>query len=237
MISSKKLKALQKYIDIIEQNKGKTIGQILTDLGVPNHSHFKKGASGLILENLLGLTNNGNPMADLEDLKVEIKVLPLQLHNLKVKEPTQIKMINFMDVAKETWETAKIRNKIETIFWIVYGVPRDVKTKKNSSQDNYILLDWFIDAPNNEKQQIFRQDWELIQSYIIRGDGDKLSCSMGTYIEPKTKGKNNQDRTDAPDGNGGVIKVRRRAFYFKKNYTNNNVVSELDLSSLNNGKN
>ncbi len=237
MISSKKLKALQKYIDIIEANKGKTIGQILTDLGIPNHSHFKKGASGLILENLLGLTNNGSPMADLEDLNVEIKVLPLQLHNLKVKEPTQIKMINFMDVAKETWETAKIRNKIETIFWIVYGVPRDVKTKKNSSQDNYLLLDWFIDAPNNDKQQIFRQDWELIQSYIIRGDGDKLSCSMGTYIEPKTKGKNNQDKTDAPDGNGGVTKVRRRAFYFKKNYTNNNVVSELDLSSLNNGKN
>jgi DNA mismatch repair endonuclease MutH len=237
MISSKKLKALQKYIDIIELNKGKTIGQILTNLGIANHSHFKKGASGLILENLLGLTNNGNPMADLEDLNVEIKVLPLQLHNLKVKEPTQIKMINFMDVAKETWETAKIRNKIETIFWIVYGVPRDVKTKKNSSQDNYVLLDWFIDAPNNEKQQIFRQDWELIQSYIIRGDGDKLSCSMGIYIEPKTKGKNNQDKTDAPDGKGGVKKVRRRAFYFKKNYTNNNVVSELDLSSINNAKN
>ena len=55
---------------------------------------------------------------------------------------------------------------------------------------------------------------------------------MGTYIEPKTKGKNNKDVTDAPDGNGGVIKVRRRAFYFKKNYTNNNVVSELDLSHL-----
>lgn len=234
MISSKKLKALQKYIDIIEENKGKTIGQILTDLGVSNHSHFKKGASGLILENLLGLTNNGNPMADLEDLKVEIKVLPLQLHNLKVKEPTQIKMINFMDVAKETWKTAKIRNKIETIFWIVYGVPRDSQTRKNSSQDNYILLDWFIDAPDNSKQAIFKQDWELIQSYIIRGDGDKLSCSMGTYIEPKTKGKNNQDKTDAPDGKGGVTKVRRRAFYFKKKYTNENVVSELDLSVLKN---
>ncbi len=232
MISSKKLKALQKYMDIIEANKGKTIGQILIDLGIPNHAHFKKGASGLILENLLGLTNNGNPMADLEDLKVEIKVLPLQLHNFKVKEPTQIKMINFMEVAKEVWETAKLRNKIETIFWIVYGVPRDLKTKKNSSQDNYILLDWFIDAPNNEKQQVFKQDWELIQSYIIRGDGDKLSCSMGTYIEPKTKGKNNQDKTDAPDGKGGVTKVRRRAFYFKKKYTNENVVSELDLSAL-----
>ena len=232
MLSSTKLKALQKYIDIIEANKGKTIGEILTGLGIDKHSHFKKGASGLILENLLGLTNNGSPLADLEDLRVEIKVLPIQLHNLRVKEPTQIKMINFMDVAKETWETAKIRDKIETIFWIVYGVPRDSKTKKRLGQDQYVLVDWFIDVPDNEKQKIFKQDWEFIQSYIVKGNGDKLSCSMGTYIEPKTKGKNNKDVTDAPDGNGGVIKVRRRAFYFKKNYTNNNVVSELDLSHL-----
>ena len=234
MLSSKKLKALEKYIKIIDSNKGKTIGQIAAEIGLNKHGHFKKGASGLIVENLLGLTNNGSPLADLEDLRVEIKVLTIQLHNLKVKEPTQIKMINFMEVAKETWETAKIRNKIETIFWIVYGVPRDSKTKQKYGQDKYVLIDWFIDAPNNDKQKIFKQDWELIQSYIVKGKGDQLSCSMGTYIEPKTKGKNNKDVTDAPDGKGGTIKVRRRAFYFKKNYTNNNVVSELDLSHIHN---
>jgi len=69
----------------------------------------------------------------------------------------------------------------------------------------------------------------LIKSYIVKGDGDKLSCSMGIYIEPKTKAKNSKDLTDAPDGKGGKIKVRRRAFYFKKNYTNNHVISVLDL--------
>lgn len=232
MLSSRKLKALQKYIDIIEENKGKTIGEIYDGILGDKHSHLKKGASGLIIENLLGLENNSSPKADLEELRVEIKVLPLQLHNLKVKEPTQIKMINFIEVAKETWENAKIKDKIETIFWIVYGVPRDQKTKKNLSQDNYVLLDWFIDVPNNTKQEIFKKDWEFIQSYIVKGKGDELSCSMGEYIEPKTKGKNNQDLTDAPNGKGGIIKVRRRAFYFKKNYTNNNVVSELDLSNL-----
>jgi len=236
MLSSKKLKSLQKYIDIIEANKGKTIGNIYKNIVGKNHAHFKKGASGLIIENLLGLENNASPKADLKELKVEIKVLPLQLHNLKVKEPTQIKMINFMEVARETWETAKIRDKIETIFWIVYGVPRDEETKKNLGQENYVIIDWFIDVPDGEKQAFFKEDWERIQSYIIRGNGDKLSCSMGTYIEPKTKGVNNKDVTDAPDGNGGVIKVRRRAFYFKKNYTNNNVVSELDLSHLENSK-
>ena len=233
MLSSKKLKALQKYMNIIEENKGKTIGEIYSGILGSKHSHLKKGASGLIIENLLGLENNSSPKADLEELKVEIKVLPLQLHNLKVKEPTQIKMINFIEVAKETWENAKIKDKIETIFWIVYGVSRDEITKKNLSQDNYILLDWFIDVPDDKKQEVFKKDWEFIQSYIIRGKGDALSCSMGEYIEPKTKGKNNQDLTDAPDGKGGITKVRRRAFYFKKNYTNNNVVSELDLRNLN----
>lgn len=232
MLSSKKLKALQQYINIIEASKGKTIGAICKSSSGGKHLHYKKGASGLIIENLLGLTNNKSPLADLEELRIEIKVLPLQLHNLKVKEPTQIKMINFMEVAQETWNTAKIRGKIETIFWIVYGVPRNQETKKNLSQDNYILLDWFIDVPNSAKQLIFKQDWELMQRYIVTGRGDELSCSMGEYIEPKTKGKNSKDLTPAPDGKGGVIKVRRRAFYFKKNYTNKNVIAEIDLSLI-----
>jgi len=55
---------------------------------------------------------------------------------------------------------------------------------------------------------------------------------MGEYIEPKTKAKNNKDLTSAPDGKGGLIKVRRRAFYFKKNYTNTKVISQLDLSAI-----
>jgi DNA mismatch repair endonuclease MutH len=227
MLSSKKLKALQKYIDIIEANKGKTLGEIFKSIPGDAHSHFKKGASGLIIENLLGLENNSSPMADLEDLKIEIKVLPLNLNNNKAKEPTQIKMINYMDLIHETWASASIKDKIETIFWIVYGVKKE--NGEFVSQDKYILLDWFIDVPNNESQKIFQKDWEEIKDYVKKGKADKLSCSMGIYIEPKTKGKNNQDKRDAPDGKGGVIKARRRAFYFKKNYTNSKVISELDI--------
>lgn len=230
MLSSKKLKALQPYIDILEKHKGKTLGEIFNFLHNGRHSHFKKGASGLIIENLLGLENNNSKKADLEELNIEIKVLPIQLRTLKAKEPTQIKMINYVRVAKEKWETAEIRDKIETIFWIAYGVRKE--NGKNCSQDKYMILDWFIDMPNEECKRIFKEDWEEIKSYIVKGRADHLSCSMGRYIEPKTKGKNNQDKTDAPDGKGGLIKVRRRAFYFKKNYTNKKVISELDLPKL-----
>lgn len=229
MLSSKKLKAIQPYINIIESHKSKTLGEIFKELGSHKHGHFKKGASGLIVENLLGLENNSSKKADLEDLKIEIKVLPIQLNNFKAKEPTQIKMINYLRVAKEKWEAAEIRDKIETIFWIAYGVKKE--NGKNVSQDKYIILDWFIDVPNNECQEVFKKDWEEIKSYVVAGRADKLSCSMGVYIEPKTKGKNNKDLTDAPDGRGGLIKARRRAFYFKKNYTNNKIIKELDLKT------
>lgn len=230
MLSSKKLKTLQPYINIIEKHKGKTLKDIFVELNTNKHEHFKKGASGLIIENLLGLENNNSKKADLENIGVEIKVLPIQLNNFKAKEPTQIKMINYIKVAKETWENSEIRDKIETIFWIAYGVKKE--SNKSVSQDKYIILDWFIDVPNQESQKIFQKDWEKIKSYIINGKADELSCSMGIYIEPKTKGKNNQDLTNAPDGKGGLLKVRRRAFYFKKNYTNSKIISELDLDNI-----
>ena len=230
MLSSKKFKFLEPYIKIIEKNKNKTIEEIRNNINkTSNIKISNKGRTGNIIENLLGLKNNNSKKADLEEIKTEIKVLPLQLHNLKVKEPTQIKMINYMNLLYETWETTELREKIETIFWVVYGVPRDSTTKKNLSQEKYILLDWFIDVPNVETQKVFKKDFEEIKNYVINGKAEKLSCSMGKYIEPKTKGKNNKDKVDAPNGKGGVLKARRRAYYFKKNYTNEKVIKELDI--------
>lgn len=138
-------------------------------------------------------------------------------------------MINYCEVAKETWETAKIRNKINLTFWVVYLAKVDGERKQ---QDDYVIVDYFLDHPSDLQNSVFKTDWEEIQSYIKRGDADKLSCSMGIYLEPKTKGANNQDKTDAPDGKGGIIRARRRAFYYKKNYTNTQIIPKLDLSAI-----
>ncbi|MFN4145025.1 MAG: MutH/Sau3AI family endonuclease [Runella sp.] len=197
---------------------------------------MKKGASGLIVENILGVKNNNNSDTDIPEIGCEIKVLPLQKNKngqIKVKEPTQIQMINYFEVAEEKWDTAKLRKKIALSFWVVY------LAKENSiplSQDEYKIIDYFVDHPNDSKMVVFKDDWELIQSFIVKGLSDKLSCSMGKYIEPKTKGVNNKDTTDAPDGRGGTIKARRRAFYYKKFYTNSFIVPNIDLSTISKSK-
>lgn len=231
MINSKAIKILTPLFEIIDNSKGKTIGRIKAELNI-QRDNMKKGASGLIMENLLGIKNNNEADADIPEINCEIKVLPLQrLRNgtINVKEPTQIQMINYFQVASETWETAKLRKKIFLTFWIVYLAKENGKAL---DQNEYVIVDYFLDHPDFAKMEIFKQDWESIRGYIIKGLADKLSCGMGTYIEPKTKGANNQDKTDAPDGKGGKLRARRRAFYYKKYYTNNNIVPNIDLSKI-----
>ena len=193
---------------------------------------MKKGASGLIVENLLGIKNNNLADADIPEIGCEIKILPLQKNkngDIKAKEPTQIQLINYFEVAEETWDNAKLRKKINLTFWVVYLAKENGSTL---NQEDYKIIDYFLDHPDSSKMDIFKNDWELIQKYIIDGLADKLSCSMGKYIEPKTKGKNNKDLTDAPDGKGGVSKARRRAFYYKKNYTNTQIIPHIDQSKI-----
>lgn len=232
MISSKVIEVLNPLFNIITNAKGKTIGQIKESLFIGDKCRMKKGASGLIVENLLGIENNNRDEADLPQIGCEIKILPLQKNkdgSIKAKEPTAIQMINYCEVAKETWETAKIRSKINLTFWVVYLAKVNGKPKQ---QVDYVIVDYFLDHPSDVQNEDFKTDWEEIQSYIKRGDADKLSCSMGVYLEPKTKGANNQDKTDAPDGKGGITRARRRAFYYKENYTNTQIIPNLDLSAI-----
>jgi DNA mismatch repair endonuclease MutH len=231
MISSKTIEILSPLFEIIKNAKGKTIGEIKRELNI-ERENMKKGASGLIVENMLGIKNNNEADADIPEIGCEVKILPIQKNRngeIKVKEPTQIQMINYFEVANEAWDTAKIRKKITLTFWIVYLAKEN---SKSLNQDDYKIVDYFLDHPDSTKIGVFKKDWEDIQNYIRKGLGDQLSCSMGTYIEPKTKGANNQDLTNAPDGKGGSIRVRRRAFYYKKNYTNTQIIPNVDVSKI-----
>lgn len=82
--------------EIIRKSKGKTIGQIKQELNI-ERTKMKKGASGLIVESLLGIDNNNVADADIPEIGCEIKILPLQINkngDIKAKEPTAIQMIN-----------------------------------------------------------------------------------------------------------------------------------------------
>lgn len=164
MISSKVIEALTPLFNIVTNAKGKTIGEIKESLFIGDKCKMKKGASGLIVENLLGIENNSRPEADLVQIGCEIKILPLQKNrdgSIKAKEPTAIQMINYCEVAKETLETAKIRSKINLTFWVVYLAKENGKSKP---PDDYVIVDYFLDHPSDVTNGVFKTDWEEIQS-------------------------------------------------------------------------
>ncbi len=231
MLNSKAIEILTPLFSLLDKAKGKTIGELKAELRIVR-GNMKKGASGLIVENLLGIKNNNNADADIPDIGCEVKILPIQKKRngeITAKEPTQIQMINYFEVAKENWDNAKIRKKINLTLWVVYLAKED---SKSFQQDEYKIIDYFIDHPDENKIIIFKNDWESIQGLIINGLADKLTSKMGEYLEPKTKGANNLDKTNAPDGNGGTLRARRRAFYYKKKYTNKHIIPELDLKYI-----
>lgn len=233
MINSHTLEVLRPLYEIISAFKGKTIGQLKDELNIARE-RMVKGASGLIVENLLDIKNNNLDEPDIPEIGCEVKVLPLQINSngtVKAKEPTAIQMIIYCEVANETWETAKIRRKIKLTFWVAYLAKVNGRPL---NQNEYIIVDFFLDHPTDVTNGIFRNDWETIQSYIQSGRADSLSCSMGVYIEPKTKGANKSDKTQAPDGHGGITMARRRAFYYKKSFTNTEIIPNLNLAVINN---
>ena len=168
MISSKVIETLTPLFEIIKNAKGKTISQIKDQLFINDKCKMKKGASGLII----GIKNNNRDEADIPQIGCEVKILPLQINKngeVKAKEPTAIQMINYCEVAKETWETAKLRSKINLTFWVVYLAKENGKAKK---QDDYVIVDYFLGHPNNIQNAIFKSDWEEIQ------DGDDISNDL-----------------------------------------------------------
>ena len=81
MISSRVIKYMHPYFEIISNSIGKTIGQIKDELGI-ERKKMVKGASGLIVENLLGIKNNNKDEPDIPEIGCEVKCLPLQKKKL-----------------------------------------------------------------------------------------------------------------------------------------------------------
>ena len=185
MISSKVIEYMRPLFDIISNSKGKTIGQIKDELNIERDKMIK-GASGLIVENLLGIKNNNRDEADIPEIGCEIKILPLQKNRngeIKAKEPTAIQMINYVEVSKETWETAKLRGKIALTFWVVYLAQ---KNGKSLNQNEYVIIDYFLDHPTDLQNGIFKKDGIDYNFYYKCGhSGQCNSCNRLNQVFEK----------------------------------------------------
>ncbi|MBE6513289.1 MAG: hypothetical protein E7Z75_09150 [Methanobrevibacter olleyae] len=206
-----------KTIEELMEYSKKIIGKSINDVADDNEKldgspmKRKKGVLGNLVETeFFHYPQNNNPAADFEDLGVELKITGIveTKNGYKAKERMVLSMINFMDVAKETFEESHLleKNQLILILWYHYikGINcRDYKFK-------YILLYSLL-----RDKKIIEHDYNIIRKKVLEGKAHELSEGDTTYLGACRKGRTGSDTRPQPYSD---IPAPSRAFCLKNSY-------------------
>ncbi|MGG5509404.1 MutH/Sau3AI family endonuclease [Myroides odoratimimus] len=210
---------IKQVISHYNKLKGKTIKEIyekaLNDYPDILLNVNNKGIVGQVFEASIGQKPNSNPNPDIENLALELKVLPLRKvgQSLQPKERSKIKSINYNSIVDEEWNTSEVKNKINNVLFFVYEQPTGVKFSELDKQkfEGVLHFDLNSNDLSGDLSQI-KKDWELIQSVVKREEADLLSESLTDFLGASTSGTGLQVKY----GNGKSAK--QRSYSFKHSY-------------------
>ena len=170
-----------------------------------------RGEAGHALEAFFGIPRNTLSMPDFPGAGIELKAVPLRRtgRGLGVKERTVISDIDYVKLMEQTWETAKVRNKLRILF--VFFEHLDV-TPKAAFPIRGILL-W---EPDSRTNALLRADWERVFTKVRQARAHELSESDGAIMGPSRKGATGTSVRTQPFG---TIKAKSRAWALKPSFT------------------
>ncbi len=170
-----------------------------------------KGIVGQVLESTTGRAPNSNPNPDIGELGVELKVLPVRRsgHELKPKERSKIKSINYNEIVNETWASSAIRAKIKLILFLVYEHPT-----------GFSYIDWkgfvFKNALffnlQSENESVIENDWRKIKEVVASNTAHLLSEGDGDIMGASTSGSGRLKVYN------GSYQAKERSYSFKHSY-------------------
>lgn len=161
--------------------------ELAADLGVEVRGatgNVNKGWAGHVFEHYLGLAPNSDQSPDFGSW--ELKVIPLvqmATGKLRVKETMAITMIDAVDVARTPFEQSHLLSKLQKAIVVARIVGSDVDDPSVVHSVNELNLE-------GELFDQVRRDYEEVRRCLkdpSQGFG-ALSGSMGTYVQPRTKG-------------------------------------------------
>ena len=140
-----------------------------------------KGIVGQVLESTTGRAPNSNPNPDIGELGVELKVLPVRRYGqeLKPKERSKIKSINYNEIVNEVWGSSAVRVKIKLILFLVYEQPTGFSFRdwKSFVFKNALLFDLESENESAIKDAVASNAAHLLSE----GEGDIMgACTSGS---------------------------------------------------------
>lgn len=172
-----------------------------------------KGLAGAIIEAHFGIRPNNDPRPDFIAAGIELKVIPLIKRagkTLVVKERTSISMIDYFGLITETWATASVRKKLDSILFVFYS------TWPGADIDEMKVEEALLWRLPTEIVPTVRADWMYVYTEVAAGKAHELTESRGQILGACTKGAGH-GRTVAQPRN--LVQAKPRAWSLKPSYT------------------
>lgn len=191
---------------------GKSMIEIYEENGIYDAKPKSKNYVGDAFELWMDVPKNSRAEADLAEAGVELKATPYKIlknGQYSAKERLVLNIINYMEEAKQTFETSSFSHK-DTLMELTYYQHNPNKPKEEWTFDESILFSF----PKKDLE-IIKQDWEVIHQAILDGKAHELSEGMTNYLGACTKGASAKSLRDQPFSK---IKAKQRAYSLKAGY-------------------
>jgi DNA mismatch repair endonuclease MutH len=198
--------------------KNKKLDEISShlDKSVRDNISTNKGMVGQIFEGLTGRIPNNNPSPDIENLGIELKVLPLKKgqDGYMSKERSKIKNINYKNLFNEDWKRSKLKAKINKILFNAYEHPIGARFD-DISRFKY-LGPILFNLGDSRDYDIIKSDWEKIKEMVMNLNAHLLSESLFIKLSASTSGTGRNI-----DYHKDALPAKERSYSFKVNFLNN----------------
>lgn len=142
-----------------------------------------KGVFGQIVEEgYFLIDNNCSPLPDFQDAGIELKVTPMKRNSkgLVSKERLVLGIIDYDEVPKRHFRIFLDKDSHILIVFYLWEENKDIREYRFLK-----VVDW---VPSPDELRMIREDWEVIEGYVMRGEAHLLSERHTKYLAACTKG-------------------------------------------------
>lgn len=190
-------------------------------IAVPENLLHNKGWIGQLLEKVLVTSAKNLSEPDFLELGIELKSIPVKSNGFPA-ETTYICQVPLVNNLGLIWKNSCVAKKLNRVLWIPIQSERGIPLGKR------IIGQGKIWSPNEQEQELIKQDWEELMEYVAFGNISEIDASYGEVMQIRPKAANSKARTQGINQQGQLNATLPRGFYLRTNFTSQIINSSID---------
>ncbi len=193
---------------------GRTVGEVARAhrVTMPPSTTRAKGLIGQLAERALGADAGSRDEPDFLDLSIELKTLPVR-PNGRPKESTFVCTIRLAELPETDFEDSLVWKKLRRVLFVPVEANRTLPLPARRFGAPIL---W---SPSPQERTVLQADYERVATLVLRGEVERITGHLGTYLQVRPKAADSRARRRAPDADDGFLWTGPRGFYLRPAFT------------------